>query len=73
MQQANCARTRLQKESSLYKVMACLLDVKKRSAKTEASFGPLQDTVRSMHDYSCHEPAGGSHGWGEHIVQLLLK
>ena len=51
MQQANCARTRLQKESSLYKVMACLLDVKKRSAKTQASFGPLQDTVRSMHDF----------------------
>ena len=49
MQQANCARTRLQKESSLYKVMACLLDVKKRSAKTEGSFGPLQDTVRFIH------------------------
>ena len=29
--------------------MACLLDVKKRSARTEASFGPLQDTVRSIH------------------------
>ena len=37
-----------QKESSLYKVMACLQDVKKRTARTEASFSPLQDTVRSV-------------------------
>lgn len=28
--------------------MACLLDVKKRTSRTEASFGPLQDTVRSF-------------------------
>ena len=33
-------------DAPLYKVMACLLDVKKRSGRTEASFGPLQDTVR---------------------------
>jgi len=33
------------KDSPLVKVMACLLDVKKRSGKTEASFGPLHDTV----------------------------
>lgn len=39
----------LQKDSSLYKVMACLLDVKRRSARTEASFAPLQDTVSSLH------------------------
>ena len=39
----------LQKESWLYNVMACLLNVKKRSARTEASFGPLQDTVRVIH------------------------
>lgn len=38
----------MQKEDApLYKVMACLLDVKKRSGRTEASFGPLRDTVRN--------------------------
>ena len=39
----------MQKEDApLYRVMACLLDVKKRSGKTEASFGPLHDTVRLL-------------------------
>ena len=33
-------------DAPLFKVMACLLDVKKRSGRTEASFGPLHDTVR---------------------------
>ena len=33
------------KDSPLVKVMACLLDEKKRSGRTEASFGPLHDTV----------------------------
>lgn len=33
------------KESPLYKVMASQLDVKKRTAQMESSFGPLQDMV----------------------------
>ena len=47
----------MQKEDApLYKVMACLLDVKKRSKRTEASFGPLHDTVRlPTLSIVCHE------------------
>ena len=39
----------MQKEATpLYRIMACLSDVKKRSARIEACFGPLQDTVRLL-------------------------
>lgn len=43
----------MQKEdAALYKVMACLLDVKKRSGRIEASFAPLHDTVRPLVTYT---------------------
>lgn len=57
---------RLQGEGTpLYQVMACLLDIKKRTAKTEASFGPLQDTVQSLSNDKNHADRNerGEHLW----------
>ena len=57
---------RLQGEGTpLYQVMSCLLDIKKHTAKTEASFGPLQDTVQSLSNDKNHADHNerGEHLW----------
>ena len=63
----------------LYRVMACLLDIKKRAAKTGASFGPLQDTVQSLSNdknHADHNDRGehcGKHEMGSASCKLSLE